>query len=416
MKSHIIRCIGNGLLCIMLGILFFSTIGIGNFLFYIILGSNILFYIKDYCILKNNEKIKKILSCIKFPGVIELINIVAINFLLIVNFKENDNIFFGLFELMKVNGIYLVNFIMFIIIWESKWKGSLFGYLRKKSGHSNHVEDKKYLDLSLDGLKRQLNRIFIGIATVCIGLIFFRNNKGVVFNTFDFAMISIIIFPLVMIFTETVIYLKLETLEKDSFWSLNVWNYLIYKEEINKRQEGKDYLTNRDIFFRNRGSITLEEISNVRESLRNLKEDELINLIYLKNTPYYFDDFYFSGQRMLKIVKNIILSLSTIGIGGDIIVKSFQGEGGISELLNKITIDWYMILLIGVILMLMYLPILALYHLLNCTQKRKQVDYLLDNLIAKECTERKLGEYNIKSSSEMPKKNFLDKFIRLKKY
>ena len=64
--------------------------------------------------------------------------------------------------------------------------------------------------------------------------------------------------------------------------------------------------------------------------------------------------------------------------------------------------------------MLMYFPILALYHLFNCTQKRKQVDYLLDNLLAKECTERNLGEYNIKSSSEMPKKFFLDKFIKLK--
>ena len=158
----------------------------------------------------------------------------------------------------------------------------------------------------------------------------------------------------------------------------------------------------------------MEEISNVRKSLRDLEEDQLINLIYLKNTPYYFDDFYFSGQRILKIVKNIILSLSTIGIGGDVIVKFFKGEGGLPELLNKITTDWYMILLIGVILMLMYFPILALYHLFNCTQKRKQVDYLLDNLLAKECTERNLGEYNIKSSSEMPKKFFLDKFIKLK--
>ena len=415
MKSKNYKLVWNIILCVVLASLLLlndKSKGINCVVLLVILPLNIVYLYKICLISKEKVENKRYIKFLKFPIVIELLNIITVNILLFFNIK--DNVSFFIFELLKTNVIYLVNFIMFLNIWISIWKDSFFGFLKKKNDQIKCDEDeRKNLELSLEAVKKQLDYFFIWLVIVCICLIFIKNYIGKTFTTFDLAMSLLIVFPLVMIFTETVIYLKLETIQKDSFWSLNVWNYLIYQDEIKGRQKGREYLTNREIFLRNRGSITIEEISNVRKSLQELKKDQLINLIYFKDTPYYFDDFYFSGQRLLKIVKNIIISFSTIRIGGDVIAKFFQGESNLSELLNNITVNWYMALLIGVILIFMYIPILALYHLLNCTQKRKQVDYLLTELLAKECIERNLEDFNIKAFSEVPKKKYFRKYINL---
>lgn len=415
MKTNGCKFLVNFILCILLGGLFFINKVI------CLLISGFLLLLKIYLCIKESEsksqdseaegkepdgQIKygetfkdKIKLCIKFPVVIELINIVVINALLISINNENDKITFVNFELLKTNTVYLVNFIIFISVWESLWKNSFFGFLEKMDEQikCDSVE-KKYLELSLDDQKKQLDYFFISVSIVSIIFIFFMDFKGLIFNNDILAIIGLIDLFFVLILKSTIIYLKLDSLKKDSFWSLNVWNYLIYKDEMRERLKG-NHLTNRDLFFRNRESITIKDIATVRKSIKKLDENQLINLIYFESTPYYFNDFSFS----FKSVKKIIFSVFTVIVGKNAFYTIFEWKNKILEISSVNFEDWILIVNFVVAFICIFFLISSFYHLLLCTQKKKQVDFLLIILLQDEYTRRDLKVLNTKTSSKIPK-------------
>ena len=339
------------------------------------------------------------IKMLKFPMFLELLNIVVINALLISINNENDKITFAKFELLKTNAVYLVNFIIFINVWESFWKKSFFKYLGENNNHNNYYEeDKKYFELSLKSGEKQLGYFVRGLCFLCSIVIFFEDYNGEMFNSLALSIMIFIVVALVMTFTDTVFYLRLEEIQKDNFWGINVWNYLSYKDEIKERLD-KNYLTDKQIFFRNRESVIMKDITNVRKTLKELSDEQLINLIYFKVTPQYLSEFSFSGIKLLKTIKKFIVSVSTIIVGKDVLYKFFTEKSDIFDFFSSITLDWDIVSLSGIVLIIMLFLIIPLFNFLNCTQKKKQVELLLVELISDECSTRKLVEFSTKTTS-----------------
>ena len=177
MKSKNYKLVWNIILCVVLASLLLlndKSKGINCVVLLVILPLNIVYLYKICLISKEKVENKRYIKFLKFPIVIELLNIITVNILLFFNIK--DNVSFFIFELLKTNVIYLVNFIMFLNIWISIWKDSFFGFLKKKNDQIKCDEDeRKNLELSLEAVKKQLDYFFIWLVIVCICLIFIKN-------------------------------------------------------------------------------------------------------------------------------------------------------------------------------------------------------------------------------------------------
>lgn len=184
-------------------------------------------------------------------------------------------------------------------------------------------------------------------------------------------------------------------INKDSYFWLKVWNSLYFSKEIAEGLENKKYLKWWKVSLANRTSITINDISIVRESLAELFDTEIEELIYMIYVSDYLSEFNKAVKAIGIICMNFLASIYVAGIFLDILKNSLKDISNIFNIFQNVDMETFLgfVIYIGIGLMVLCIIIMVTNYK-TCKQKRNQVKILMIKLLIDECKKRGLN-YNI---------------------
>lgn len=266
---------------------------------------------------------------------------------------------------------------------------------------------REYLDASNDVLESSFNKFvkrFVWSTIVIIILSQINGSKIEYIGLVVILLVNISIFG----FSASQLYDGvIKTIKKDKYFWLNVWNALCFSKEIKKGLENKKYLKVWEVSIENRTSITIKDITSVRNSLSKLSDPEIEELLYMLYVPEYLPEFIEATRTISLLIVNFLTSIYIGNTISELIKKFVQNISAISDISQTMGIENVFILITNLLIGFIVLYIIVIgTNYFTCKQKRNQVKVIIGKLLNDECRKRGL-KFNMDDLNKANHNKFL---------
>lgn len=294
-------------------------------------------------------------------------------------------------EIFSKNIIFILCAVLFLYFWETGLNKKFYNKINSFERRKDNSEIKKIVLEDFESSFNVYVRWVVGSIVVVILAYQLANQKV---EELGVVLIILSSLSLYSIFYNHVYNLPLKDVKKDKEFWLSLWNSLYYSKKIVDGIENKKYVKIWDVRLYNRDSITIEDIRIIRNTLSGLSDEQIEEIIYTKNTPTYYSEFFRAIKTLCTII-NIATVLYIIKLLVEFIkpsnIKINIQMSEIIKFFTEINLDllFYQILM-GILIIILIVVIIMWYHFINCTQKKNQVKKLLEKLLLDEYRKRGL--------------------------
>lgn len=271
-----------------------------------------------------------------------------------------------------------------LIIWKTVLeKGKWISKLSINDGYNDYQKANNEI------LESSSNRFVNNFIWSAIFVVIIRQLGGEKIEYIGLFIVLLVNISLFGFFSSQLYNGDIRDIDKDSYFWLKVWNSLCFSKEINGGLENKKYLKWWTVSLKNRTSITINDISRVRESMKELLDTEIEELLYMLYVPDYLSEFNKAVKAIGVICANFLASIYFGGILLDLLKNSVKDISNILNIFQNVNMETFFgfLIYIGIGLMVLCLIIMG-FNYKTCKQKRNQVKNLMMKLIIEEGKKR----------------------------
>ena len=322
---------------------------------------------------------------------VKVLKYILILMLICVLFFMPDCLVIGEYSVFSKNILFFLCAVLFLCFWKTGLNKKIYNKINSLDRSEDNSEIKKVV---IEDFESSFNVYVYWVVGIIILVVLAYQLANQKVEALGVVLIILSSLSLYSIFYNQVYNLPLKDVKKDKEFWLSLWNSLYYSKKIVDGIENKKYVKIWDVRFNNRDSITIEDVRIIRNTLSGLSDEEIEEIMYTKNTPTYYSEFFRAIKTFFRII-NIATVLYIIKLLVEFIkssnIKINIQMSEIIKLFTEINLDllFYQILM-GILIITLIVVIIMWYNFINCTQKKNQVKKLLEKLLLDEYRKRGL--------------------------